>query len=372
METEHRLFIDDSRSLDQVGENDVEMIVTSPPYPMIELWDDLFGDLNPRIATNLEAGNGDDAFELMHEELDKVWEGINRVLVPGGIACINIGDATRKVEDSFKVYQNHSRIINTFKELGFHPLPDILWRKPTNSAAKFMGSGMLPPNAYVTLEHEFILVFRNGGTRRDFQSGSKQRYESAYFWEERNDWFSDIWMNIRGELQELNNNELRNRSAAFPLEIPYRLINMYSVYGDTVLDPFWGTGTTSLAAMIAGRNSIGYEIEHEFAQVFDERASKAPQMADTVIGKRLQRHQDFVETRLETGKELKYESEVYGFPVMTKQEKQLQFYGITDVAKQDDGYVVEHTPFTETGQQRLDAVAQDEESSQSTLGSDFR
>ena len=344
METEHRIFVDDSRRLGQVEDNSVELVVTSPPYPMIEMWDELFADLNHEIDRQIEAGDGRDAFETMHEELDKVWKEVERVLVDGGIACINIGDATRKVDGSFRVYQNHSRIIDAFDQIGFEPLPELLWRKPVNSAAKFMGSGMLPPNAYVTLEHEYILVFRNGDSQRQFEPKSERRYNSAYFWEERNEWFSDVWMDIKGELQSLDYDELRSRSAAYPFEIPYRLINMYSVYGDTVLDPFWGTGTTSLAAMAAARNSIGYEIETEFTQVFEERVGDAPTFSRDIIQQRLDDHHKFVERRLDSGDEFKYEAQNYDFPVTTKQEKPIQFYSVESVEESMNGYRTVHEP----------------------------
>ncbi|MFB6189180.1 MAG: site-specific DNA-methyltransferase [Halapricum sp.] len=344
METQHRVIIGDSRRLDRVDDSSVELVVTSPPYPMIEMWDDLFSDLNSEIEGRLDAGDGQEAFELMHDELNKVWEEVNRVLVEGGIACINIGDATRKVDESFRVYQNHSRVIDAFERLGFEPLPEVLWRKPVNSAAKFMGSGMLPPNAYVTLEHEDILIFRNGQKQRSFEPGSERRYNSAYFWEERNQWFSDVWMEINGELQSLDHGELRSRSAAYPFEVPYRLINMYSVYGDTVLDPFWGTGTTSLAALTAGRNSIGYEIEQEFTQVFDERVTEIPALSRDVIQQRLEDHREFVEKKLESGDDFKYEAENYDFPVTTKQEKPLQFYSVESVEEVADGYRATHEP----------------------------
>lgn len=246
------------------------------------MWDELFSELNPKMTDSLEAGEGQAAFARMHEELEKVWQEVSRVLVDGGIACINIGDATRKVDGSFRVFQNHSRISNAFENLGFEPLPEILWRKPVNSGAKFMGSGMLPPNAYVTLEHEYILVFRNGTDSRTFEPGSERRYSSAYFWEERNQWFSDVWMEVDGEIQALEQDELRERSAAYPSEVPYRLINMYSVYGDTVLDPFWGTGTTSFAAMVAGRNSVGYELDEEFVRLFRRRVKDIPEYSREV------------------------------------------------------------------------------------------
>lgn len=311
---------------------------------MIEMWDELFSELNSEVSDHLENGDGQAAFAQMHEELDRVWKEVSRVLVDGGIACINIGDATRKVDGSFRVFQNHSRIINAFEDFGFEPLPELLWRKPVNSGAKFMGSGMLPPNAYVTLEHEYILVFRNGKDSRSFEPGSERRYNAAYFWEERNQWFSDVWMEIKGELQALEQSELRQRSAAYPFEIPYRLINMYSVYGDTVLDPFWGTGTTSLAAVVAGRNSTGYELEQEFIQVFEERVQNVPKYSREVIKQRLDNHKEFVEQRLAEGEDFKYEADNYDFPVTTKQEKPIQFYSVSEVRETADGYEVSHEP----------------------------
>jgi DNA modification methylase len=201
-----------------------------------------------------------------------------------------------------------------------------------------MGSGMLPPNAYVTLEHEYILIFRKGKPQRSFEAGADQRYNAAYFWEERNKWFSDVWMDIRGEFQSLDNDDLRDRSAAYPFEIPYRLINMYSVYGDTVLDPFWGTGTTSLAALTSARNSVGYEIEKEFTQVFDNRISEASDISRDVTGKRLKKHREFVESKLESGDYFKYEADNYDFPVTTKQEKKIQFYVVDNVKEVGGGY----------------------------------
>jgi DNA modification methylase len=291
----------------------------------------------------------------MNEELDKTWDEIARVLIDGGIACINIGDATRKVENSFRVYQNHAHITEYFDELGFEPLPDILWRKPTNSAAKFMGSGMIPPNAYVTLEHEYVLIFRNGKKTRRFPHENGIRYESAYFWEERNKWFTDIWEDITGTVQQLDNthSKLRERSAAYPLELPYRLINMYSVYEDTVLDPFWGTGTTSIASMIAGRNSVGYEIQEQFVDIFDQKRSKIPELSHKAVTNRLRRHEEFVKQRLEAGKDFKYEAKKYDFPVTTKQEKQVRFYTVDAVKRVDNQYSVTYTSHNESSSSNI-------------------
>jgi DNA modification methylase len=345
METSHRITVGDSRDLSALDDDSVELVVTSPPYPMVEMWDDLFAELDPAIGEYLADGEGRAAFGRMHEQLEQVWAELARVLVDGGIACINVGDATRSIGGSFRVFQNHSRVVEAFEALGFEPLPELLWRKPVNSGAKFMGSGMLPPNAYITLEHEYILVFRNGTDSRRFEPGADRRYRAAYFWEERNRWFSDVWTDVTGELQSLDHGDLRERSGAYPFEIPYRLINMYSVYGDTVLDPFWGTGTTSLAAMVAGRNSLGYELDEKFVQVFEERVADVPEYARRVLTKRLDAHREFVEKRQEAGNSLSYEAANYEFPVTTKQERQIQFYTVADLQRGTDGYDVSYRSF---------------------------
>ena len=345
METHHRVVIDDARGLSAVAANSVDLVVTSPPYPMIEMWDELFTELDPAIGDELAAAEGQAAFERMHAVLDSVWDELDRVLVDGGIACINIGNATRTLDGSFRVYQNQARLTRAFRERGFEPLPEIVWRKPANSAAKFMGSGMLPPNAYVTLEHEYILPFRNGTDRRSFEPNADRRYDSAYFWEERNRWFSDLWTELRGELQSLSNEELRERSAVFPFGLPYRLINMYSVYGDTVCDPFWGTGTTSLAAVVAGRNSVGYELEDGFASVFAERMAAVPSLSRQVVRDRLDAHREFVAQQRDAGETFQYDADNYDVAVRTKQEQSIQLYTVADVAETDDGYRVTHTPY---------------------------
>ncbi|MCU4924652.1 site-specific DNA-methyltransferase [Halobacteria archaeon AArc-dxtr1] len=348
METTHHVHVGDSRTLSAVDDDSIELVVTSPPYPMIEMWDDLFSTLDPAVGDALDAEEGSLAFEAMHAQLDRVWDELERVLVDGGIACINVADATRTLDGSFRVYPNHARIIEAFEDRGFDPLPDILWRKPANSAAKFMGSGMIPPNAYVTLEHEYLLVFRKGGDRRRFEPGATRRYESAYFWEERNRWFSDVWTEVRGELQSLESvdEELRDRSGAYPLEIPYRLICMYSAYGDTVLDPFWGTGTTTLAAMCAGRNSVGYELEEGLLEHFADRLSAVDRLAREIGRARLERHREFAAERETAGESLPYDADHYDIPVMTKMETEIRLRAIEAVAETADGYRVEHAPLS--------------------------
>ena len=303
-----------------VDSSSVNLIVTSPPYPMIEMWDNMFMRQNAKISEALKNGNGTLSFDLMHKELDPVWEECWRVLKEGGFACINIGDATRTINNNFSLYSNHSRIISKMLELGFNVLPVILWRKQTNAPNKFMGSGMMPAGAYVTLEHEYILIFRKGG-KRVFKTNEEKinRRHSAFFWEERNNWFSDVWMDLKGASQVLFDNKTRKRNASFPFELPYRIINMYSAKGDTVLDPFLGLGTTSFAAIASARNSIGFEIEKEFKDQIVSKVKEIVSLSNDRIDKRLKDHIDFVEERVN----LKHENKYYNFPVVTNQEKEL-------------------------------------------------
>ena len=129
------------------------------------MWDVVFSSQNREIKTALEGQDGSWAFELMHRELDKVWGEVFRVLKPGGVACINIGDATSSVAGHFQWYTSHARIAHHYTQLGFHTLHSNIWRKQTNAPNKFIGSGILPVVAYVTLEHEQILVLRRGWKR---------------------------------------------------------------------------------------------------------------------------------------------------------------------------------------------------------------
>ncbi len=310
--------------MNAVSSGSVDLIVTSPPYPMVEMWDEVFSRQNVSIKKSLEKGDGPAAFERMHQTLDPVWEEVYRVLNLGGFACINIGDATRTIKSNFTLYPNHMRILQAALKLGFSALPCILWRKQTNAPNKFMGSGMLPAGAYVTLEHEYILILRKG-PKREFkkEEEKKTRRESAVFWEERNCWFSDVWFDIKGTPQALGHKNARSRSAAYPFEVAYRLINMYSAKGDTVLDPFLGTGTTTAAAIASGRNSIGYEIDRSLEEVVDGIKKVAVDSSRQIIRNRLAKHIEFVIQRQKTKGGLKYKNEHYGFPVMTLQEKEL-------------------------------------------------
>ena len=338
METRIVVVEGKAQEMGHVDSESIDLIVTSPPYPMIEMWDGVFAAQDGEIGDCLNEGKGREAFDLMHEVLDRAWAECYRVLKTGGLACINVGDATRKMGSDFRLYSNHSRILTAFLDLGFAALPDILWRKPSNAPTKFLGSGMLPAGAYVTYEHEYILVLRKG-KRRNFTTPEEKRLrgESAYFWEERNVWFSDIWRDIQGRGQALAEEAERKRSAAFPFELAYRLICMFSVSQDAVLDPFLGTGTTLVAALASGRNAVGMEIDRRLVGTAYKAVRDARDFANVYTMERLLRHMEFVRARTRNKGPLKYKSRHYGFPVMTSQERDILMRNVEKVVEEGEG-----------------------------------
>jgi DNA modification methylase len=339
MKTTHQIIINAAQNMSELADNSVELVVTSPPYPMIQMWDEIMAKQNLKIEAALDKNDGLLAFELMHKELDKVWAETARVLIDGGFACINIGDATRTINKYFALYPNHSRIIQAFHQLGLSNLPNIIWRKQTNAPNKFMGSGMLPSGAYVTLEHEWILIFRKGGKRQFKTEIDKlERKQSSYFWEERNIWFSDLW-DLKGTKQKIDKSKTRERSAAYPFELPYRLINMYSLKGDTVLDPFLGTGTTTIAAIASQRNSIGYEIDNKFLEIITNNIENTSiNYLNNYTQNRIDNHREFVIKRSAdiSKKPIKHYNENLKMPVMTSQETEINFDFINKIERENN------------------------------------
>jgi len=292
MQTKHKIIIGSSQQMSELADGSVHLMVTSPPYPMIQMWDDLFCGANPKIAKlwqNLQNDKREETvrqiYDAMHDYLSLVWHETYRVLCDGGIACINIGDATRSINGKFRLFPNHSRVTEICEKIGFTTLPYILWKKPTTKPkykgkGAFLGSGFLPPNAYVTLDCEFILLFRKGNLRK-FPVHDPDRYDSAFTKPQRDEWFSQIW-SLKGTRQ--TESDLERRTAAFPDEIAERLIKMFSIKGDTVLDPFLGSGTTIRLASQNERNSIGYETDQNLIPTIRKKIDSCK--ADIAIIKR--------------------------------------------------------------------------------------
>ncbi|MBI4392844.1 MAG: site-specific DNA-methyltransferase [Euryarchaeota archaeon] len=238
----------DSRDMSALASDSVQLVATSPPYPYIEMWDAQMENMLGLAPGAI--GEKPGHFDAAHRLLGEVWRECLRVLTPGGILAVNIGDATRTVAGEFRCFQNHARVIEECESMGFHSLVPILWKKPTNKPNSFLGSGFYPTNCYVTLDCEYILLFRKGG-KRAFAPKDPLRLASQFSKPERDAWFSQVWA-IKGARQE--------GMAVFPEEIPERLVRMFSVLGDAVLDPFAGSGSTLAVARRLGRKAIGYEV----------------------------------------------------------------------------------------------------------------
>jgi len=228
----------------EIIDNSVQLIVTSPPYPMIKKWNDTF--------------NGT-TFEEQHRELFVVWEECYRILSDGGIMCVNIGDATRRHNDVYQAFPNAAKIMINCMDIGFYNFVPILWKKISNRPNAFLGSGMLPTNSYVSQDHEYILIFRKGGPRK-FKPKDPNRYDSAFSKEQRNVWFNQVW--------NIGSSKNGKEFSAFPQELPDRLIQMFSVKSDIVVDPFAGTNITGNSAYELNRNYIGYEINNFIVDKF--------------------------------------------------------------------------------------------------------
>jgi modification methylase len=254
----------DARELDWIPDQSVHLVVTSPPYWTLKEYPKHKGQL----------GFISD-YEEFHDELDRVWRHCLRVLVPGGrIVCV-VGDVclSRKLHGRHMVMPLHADIVVRCRRIGFDNLTPILWYKISNAKyeiengrAGFLGKPY-EPNAIIKNDIEFILMLRKPGGYR--QPTEEQRDSSRLTKEEHHDWFQQVWT-LTGE-------STRKHPAPFPAELAYRLVRMFSFTGDTVLDPFMGTGTTLLAAANCGRNGIGVEIDESYLRDAKTRLESQPQ-----------------------------------------------------------------------------------------------
>lgn len=251
--TEHRLINGDARDLSFLADESVHLVVTSPPYWNLKRYND-----NPDQLGHVES------YETFLSELEKVWRHIYRILVPGGRLVCVVGDVcvARRNFGRHLVFPLHADICVVCRRIGFDNLNPIVWHKIANASyevsngSKFLGKPY-EPNAIIKNDMEFILMQRKpGGYRKPTDA---QRRESKISKEEFDRWFQQIW-NITGA-------STKHHPAPFPLELALRLVRMFSFAGDTVLDPFAGSGTTMVAAMKAGRNSIGIEIDPEYCKM---------------------------------------------------------------------------------------------------------
>jgi DNA modification methylase len=253
--SEALVYIADSRVMAEVADESVHLVITSPPYWHIKD----YGVPN-------QIGSGQSLYEYLYD-LSRVWRECWRVLKPGRRLCINIGDqfARAVVYGQYKVIPLHAEIIAQCETIGFDYLGAIIWQKKTtmrpSGGAVVMGSFPYPPNGIVELDYEHILLFRKPGKLEPLNPEAREA--SALSRDEWKTYFSGHW-HFAGERQALH-------EAMFPEELPRRLIRMFSLVGETVLDPFVGSGTTLKVALELGRNAVGYEIQPAYVPLIREK-----------------------------------------------------------------------------------------------------
>lgn len=251
--TNHVLRLGDARDLSFIDDASVHLVITSPPYFNLKRYnehDDQLGHI--------------DDYQKFLDQLDDVWRHCFRILVPGGRLVCNVGDvcvARRQNKGRHLVIPLHADISVRARSIGFDYLTPILWNKISNAQFEASGNGggflgkPYEPNAIIKNDIEYILMLRKHGAYR--KPSDDQRAMSRLTKEEQAEWFQPIWTGLTGA-------STRNHPAPFPVELAYRLIRMFSFTGDTVVDPFNGTGTTTVAAINANRNSIGNELDSSY------------------------------------------------------------------------------------------------------------
>jgi site-specific DNA-methyltransferase (adenine-specific) len=258
--TTHRLIQGDARNVPFIKDESIHLVVTSPPYWTLKRYNE-----NPN-----QLGHVADYEEFL-SELAKVWKEMYRILVPGGRLVCVVGDVclSRRTYGRHVVFPLHSDIAVICRKIGFDNLNPIIWHKianasyEVNNGSKFLGKPY-EPNAIIKNDMEFILMQRKPGGYR--QPTERQRKLSMISKEEYNKWFQQFW-NVTGA-------STREHPAPFPLELAYRLVRMFSFVGDTVVDPFCGTGTTMVAALKTGRNSVGIDIDPEYCKMAENGLRK--------------------------------------------------------------------------------------------------
>lgn len=262
--TTHRLIQGDARRLSFIEDESVHLIVTSPPYWTLKKYRDHDGQL----------GDVED-YENFLQELDKVWEHCYRALVPGGRLICVVGDvclSRKKNKGRHTVVPLHASIQEHCRKIGYDNLASIIWYKIANAAFEASGNGAgflgkpYEPNAVIKNDIEFILMQRKPGGYRNPTVAT--RVLSVISDENHKQWFQAIWSGLPGASTRLH-------PAPYPEELAERLVRMFSFVGDTVLDPFMGTGTTTVAAAKWGRDSIGIEIDPHYFKAAEKRVREA-------------------------------------------------------------------------------------------------
>jgi DNA modification methylase len=264
--TEHRLRLGDARDLSWIPNGSVHLVVTSPPYWTLKKYEE----------NDNQLGEIED-YNAFLDELDRVWRECARVLAPGGRICCVVGDVCiPRKQGRHRVMPLHADIMVRARSLGLDALTPIMWFKIANGVTEAKGNGAgfygkpYQPGAIIKNDAEYILFLRKGGEYRS--PSPTQKALSMLKKDEMKSWLRSAWLDIKGESTR------RGHPAPYPPSLAERLIKLFSFAGDTVLDPFVGTGTTSLAATTTGRNSIGNEIEPAYLKIAEQRLQLATAM----------------------------------------------------------------------------------------------
>lgn len=250
-----KVVVGDSRRMPELNNESIDLIITSPPYWQIKDYE-----------TSEQIGYGQDLHSYL-KDIYSVWEECFRVLRKGGRLCLNIGDqfARSIIYGRYKVIPLHAEFISQCEKLGFDFMGSIIWQKKTTmnttGGATVMGSFPYPPNGIVEIDYEFIHIFKKQGENKKVSNEVKK--DSILSKEEWKEYFSGHW--YFGGVKQVEH------EAMFPEELPKRLIKMFSFVGDTILDPFLGSGTTIKAALSLKRNGVGYEINKKFLNLIKEK-----------------------------------------------------------------------------------------------------
>ncbi|HLD26987.1 MAG TPA: DNA methyltransferase [Patescibacteria group bacterium] len=255
MKTNHKIIRGDSRRMKELTDNSTHLVITSPPYWQLKDY-----------GTDNQIGYHD-SYENYINNLNLVWQECYRVLENGCRLCINIGDqfARSVYYGRYKVIPIRTEIIKFCETVGFDYMGSVIWQKTTTmnttGGATIMGSFPYPRNGIIKLDYEFILIFKKNGEPQKLNKELKEL--SKLTKEEWNLYFQGHW--------HFNGVRQNDHIAMFPEELPKRLIKMFSFVGDTILDPFMGSGTTALAARNLSRNSVGYEINKKFINTIKQK-----------------------------------------------------------------------------------------------------
>ena len=249
------LYNADCRRMPELADGSIDLVITSPPYWQIKDY-----------GSPGQIGFGQSLHEYLRD-LQRVWRECWRVLHEGGRLCLNIGDQFARASEfgRYRVIPLHAEIVCQCAEAGFDSMGAIIWRKKTTmnttGGAVVMGSYPYPPNGVVEIDFEYILLLKKPGKARTPSREAKEL--SVLTKEEWKSWFSGHW--------DVGGARKGGHDAPFPEEIPRRLTRMFSFHGDTVLDPFMGSGTTAKAALALGRNAVGYEIRSDYVRIASGR-----------------------------------------------------------------------------------------------------